>query len=353
MPFAIPTFAKIRDDLLRDLKNLLPEADVGVDSDFFIRATSVASAVEGLYQHQAWIVRQIFPDTADTEYLVLHARLRGLSRKAAVAAQGSLQVSGAPGAAVPSGLAVKIGEQTYTTTSASVIDGSGVATVSATASTSGVIGNVAAGTVATLMAAPAGVSSQASVVTMLGGVDAESDAELLARLLELIRRPPAGGNKYDYRRWALEVDGVSAAYVYPLRRGLGTVDVVITAAGGLPSASTIAATQAHIDDVRPVTAKHSLVLAATERTVNVTVAVQLSGLTLDTARPQIEAALAAYFAQLAPGETAVKSRIEGIVTDLAGVVDRAVTLPAANVVPVVDETKVEWVRLGTVTVGAL
>lgn len=75
------------------------------------------------------------------------------------------------------------------------------------------------------------------------------------RLLDIIRRAPAGGNKYDYRRWAMSVDGVTAAYVYPLRRGLGTVDVVITSADGLPSAEIIAATQAYIDDVRPVTAK--------------------------------------------------------------------------------------------------
>ncbi|WP_413462564.1 baseplate J/gp47 family protein [Kingella kingae] len=43
-----------------------------------------------------------------------------------------------------------------------------------------------------------------------------------------MRRPPAGGNQYDYKNWALSVDGVSSAYVYPLRRGLGTVDIAIT-----------------------------------------------------------------------------------------------------------------------------
>lgn len=57
----------------------------------------------------------------------------------------------------------------------------------------------------------------------------ETDAELLARLLEYIRRPPAGGNKYDYEKWALEVEGVRAAYCYPLAQGLGTVDVLIMA----------------------------------------------------------------------------------------------------------------------------
>ena len=68
MPFTVPAFSTIRDALLRDLKNQLPDAYVGPDSDYFIRATSVASAVEGLYQHQAWIVRQIFriPPTGST-----------------------------------------------------------------------------------------------------------------------------------------------------------------------------------------------------------------------------------------------------------------------------------------------
>lgn len=353
MPFAIPAFATIRDAMLRDLVNQLPDADTGPDSDFYLRASSVASAVEGLYQHQAWMVRQIFPDTADRDYLLLHARLRGLQLKPAVAASGLLQLNGVPGSAVAAGLAVKAGNQSYTTSASAVLDAAGVATVVIAANLAGTAANLPAGSQATLMAAPAGVSSQALLASMSGGVEAESDAELLARLLELIRRPPAGGNRYDYRRWALEVPGVSAAYVYPLRRGLGTVDVVVTSAGGLPSPATVAAVQAYIDDVRPVTAKNALVLAPTEKPANVSVLVQLAGTTLAVAGPLIQAAITGYFASLAPGEPAIKSRIEALVSAVPGVVDRSVTLPAANVLPVVDASKVEWVRLGSVTVGLM
>jgi uncharacterized phage protein gp47/JayE len=57
----------------------------------------------------------------------------------------------------------------------------------------------------------------------------ETDAELLTRLLEYIRRPPTGGNQYDYVKWALEVDNVKAAYCIPLGQGLGTVDIIILA----------------------------------------------------------------------------------------------------------------------------
>ena len=57
----------------------------------------------------------------------------------------------------------------------------------------------------------------------------EDDATLLARLLENIRRPPAGGNSFDYVNWALTIDNVKAAHCVPLGQGAGTVDVVIIA----------------------------------------------------------------------------------------------------------------------------
>jgi len=57
----------------------------------------------------------------------------------------------------------------------------------------------------------------------------ETDAAYLGRLLDYIRRPPAGGNKYDYVKWALQIDNVASAYCFPLAQGLGTVDVIILA----------------------------------------------------------------------------------------------------------------------------
>ncbi|WP_423197459.1 Baseplate protein J-like domain-containing protein [Cupriavidus sp. H19C3] len=353
MPFIVPTLTAIRDDLLRDLRAALPDADVGVDSDYFVRATSIASAVEGLYEHQAWLVKQIFPDTADSEYLALHARVRGLNYKSAVSAGGKIALTGTPNAAFDAGLVAKFGDASYTTTESGTLDATGNAVVSAAAQAAGIVGNLAAGTTGSLMAPPNGIVSKVTIVSMVGGVEVETDAELLARLLDLIRRPPAGGNRYDYRRWAMEVPGVSAAYVYPLRRGLGTVDVVITSAGELPSEATIQAVQTHIDDLRPVTAKNCLVLAPTPRIVDLSAFVQLSGLALEAARAQIATAEAAYFNQIEPGTTAYRSRIEAIISGISGVVDRQVVAPAGNVVPIVNEAVVEWLRLGNVQVQLL
>lgn len=353
MAYPLLTMTQIRADMLRDIRNLRPEADVGPDSDYFIRASSVASAVEGLYQHQAWMVRQIFPDTADHDYLLLHARLRGLAPKPAVTASGRMLLRGNPGSPIPAGVQGKWGDQLYISREAGRIGDGGTLTLAAAAMQAGLAGNAPDDARLELLAPPPGVQSTAVLTEMRGGVEEESDAELLVRLLDLIRRPPAGGNVHDYRRWALEVPGVHAAYVYPLRREPGTVDVVITAKNALPGQDLIRQVQARIDELRPVTASNSLVLAPTERAVDVVAALSLDGVGPAAFQPQLEAALAGFFAGLAPGERLVRSRLEALISDLPGVVDRQLISPAANVEPANDKDKVEWLRLGKVSARGL
>ncbi|ENZ9960254.1 baseplate J/gp47 family protein, partial [Salmonella enterica] len=119
MAYLTPAAEKIRADLLRDLKNQLPDADTGPDSDYYVRASSVASVAEGLYQHQAWVVRQIFPDTADSDYLLLHARTRGLQKKPPTTAKGTADISGSPGSTLPAGSQIR-GERLAVMTTADV-----------------------------------------------------------------------------------------------------------------------------------------------------------------------------------------------------------------------------------------
>ncbi|WMD23108.1 baseplate J/gp47 family protein [Achromobacter seleniivolatilans] len=351
MPFPVPAFSQIRSNLLRDLKNYRPDADVTTDSDFFIRATSVASSIEGLYQHQAWMVRQIFPDTADQEYLYMHAAVRGLNLKQAIPARGYLRLTGQPGKQVPEGLQAKRGDGVlYRVTASDHMPEAGSGLFAAEALTPGVTGNADDDTPVTLQVAPSGLDSDAKLFLMRGGVAQETDTELLARLLELIRRPPAGGNRHDYRRWAMEVEGVSDAFVYPLRRGLGTVDVAIVSGDGLPSQDTINRVLAYIDDVRPVTAKGCLIVAPTLRHVDVRVRTSLRDTSLELASIAINRALATQFDQIAPGAAWVRSQSEALVSNVAGVIDRHISSPTANIVPVVNADVIEWLRLGAVTV---
>jgi uncharacterized phage protein gp47/JayE len=351
MAFITPVVADIRDMLLRDIKNQLTDADVGPDSDYFIRASAVASVAEGLYQHQGWIVRQIFPDTADTDYLVLHARTRGLLRKPATTASGYADITGTANAKLPAGSQIKGDGVACMTTADATIGSDGKARVAVQASSTGASGNSVVAVQAALVSAPFGISSRVVVQPMTGGTDNESDSALLERLLDIIRRPPAGGNKYDYRRWALEVPGVSSAYVYPLRRGLGTVDVAITSGEALPSQAIIDRVQAHIDDVRPVTAKSSLVVSPSIRKVDFTLHVELDGITIEMAQQAISVAITDFVNRLSPGESLIRSQVEMMVSLTPGIKDRTLNDPAANVTAIVDSTHWEWLRPGIITVS--
>lgn len=356
MPLTIPAQADIAGDYLTEISNQLPDADTGEDSDYAVKANATASVVWGGYQYAAWVLRQAFPDTADTDWLVMHARLRGLIRKQATAAGGSVSFTGTKGTALASGLQFRIkGNSTlYQTTAAGALDDNGTATIAAKATTAGTSGNLAVGVTGTLVSAPSGVDSTVTVVSMTGATDVETDDELLTRLLDVMRQPAAGGNAHDYKVWAESINGVSGAWVFPLRRGLGTVDVVITATAGLPSDETLAAVQTYIDSVRPVTAKDCQVLAPTEKTVDVTVAVGISDdTTLDAVTESITTSLNNWFAALIPGQEAIVTQIGALISDTAGVLDYSITTPTGNVSPTVSETVVEWVRPGAFSLTQL
>ena len=349
--FIVPTLEEIRDSILRDYQTYYPNADISEDSDAYARASSLAACAEGIYAHQKWLIKQFFPDTADTAFLEKHAGLRGLRRRNATYAAGKgATVSGNPDAVIAVGLQIKTEDgRFYETTESAVISADGTAVVAVRSLATGAAQNIKTATKGSFMAAPVGVSSDVVLNDVVGGTNKESDSSLLERLLNKIRRPAAGGNRYDYKDWALDVDGVEQAYVYPLRRGLGTVDIAITADNDVPNDDTVRRAQAYIDDERPVTAKESKVVKPDVTKVNFNIQVKISGVSFNDIKTAIRNALTDYFNGLIPGDDLIVSQCEAVVSDLIGVVDRHFVAPNANRKADVIN-KIEWFRLGEITV---
>lgn len=350
MAYTTPNHAQIRDSILTSMLGLNSQIAVDADSDFYLRASGEASAVEGLYQHQAWIAKQIFPDTSDIEMLERHCAQRLIKRKAAIAATGTIRITGTAGADVP--IYTQANDSnglSYQTTVAATVGVGGSVDIAAVALLPGSLSNQSNNTAVTLTDAPIGVDSSAVLLTMGSGADVESPVALLARYLDIIRYPAAGGNKFDWRRWAKAVDGVVDAFVYDLRRGNGTVDVAIISTTGLPSAQLLADVAAYVDSVRPVGLRGWSIISPTAIAINVAANVTLTGSrSMAQVLADFTAALAIYINTKPPGTPILKSRIETILSNIEGVKDRVLTSPAANVAPVVDVTHLEWAQLGTV-----
>ncbi|GFO67873.1 hypothetical protein GMLC_14520 [Geomonas limicola] len=173
----------------------------------------------------------------------------------------------------------------------------------------------------------------------------ESDADLLARLLDYIRRPPAGGNKYDYVKWALSITNVKSAYCIPLAQGPGSVDLVIVAdistGSEVPSADLIAEVRAYVEDQRPVTAKYLRVLAP--EILPQDVIMTGSGPNYNAVQAALD--VASYLSGFAPGQPLYRSQL-GNIAILNGAEDYVVASPAVNVVPATMQT----IRPGAINV---
>lgn len=258
-------------------------------------------------------------------FLDLRAAERGLTRKAAAKAVGSVTFTGANGTIIPAGTEVSTGGQApvYFVTKTAVTVVGGKASVAVDAKTAGAAGNVGPGAVRAVVGALSGVLSVTNATAFDGGSDAESDAALSARLLEYVRKPATSGNANQYRQWALSVAGISDAKVYPIWNGPGTVKVVLLDDDKTAPASSVVTEVANfIAGVRPVGATVTVV-GATEVPINISGTYTLkAGAALADARAQIASGLTAYLKTLAFTDPIVRyTQIANVILNADAVVD--------------------------------
>lgn len=348
MPFNRPTLQEIISRTETDIASRLGLGPLLARSTLSVIARVLAGAAHHLFGYLDWIARQIMPDTAELEFLERWASIWGIQRKAASFAVGNVTFTGTNGTVIPAGTRLQRSDGAQYDTTADVTVASGTATVSVTAVTAGAAGNAAAAVGLTTVSPLSGVNSGVTVASggLTAGADTESDTSLRARLLDRIRQAPQGGASFDYTKWALQVAGITRAWVYPNYLGAGTVGVAVVtddAVGGpIPSAPVVASVQSYIDNLRPVTAQVT-VFAPVAKPLNLTIALTPNSTTVRTA---VAAELSDLLRRDAvPGGTILLSRIREAVSIAAGESDNTVTNPTANFTCATGELA----TLGTIT----
>ncbi len=311
---------RARADLVAALSNPAAKARVNIRGTLEWGLSAVlAGASHLLHGHLDWIARQVLPDTADDASLDRHAAIWGLTRRPAVEASGDVVLEGDNGTVVPVGWRIlRVGDGAVYLVDEEATVASGEVTVSVTAEAPGAAGDTAAGAAMRLESPIAGLASEGEVGEggLEGGVDVETDDALRARILARIASPPQGGAEADYEAWALAVSGVGRVWVVPAGLGAGTVVVrFITDDVDDPIPASVAAVQAYIDELAPVTAS-VYVLAPEALTVDLEVA-----LNPDTAdvRAAVEAELRSlFFREGEPGTTIANSQIRAAISAAEG-----------------------------------
>lgn len=352
MPYARPTLRELARQGLADMASALGTYAVLRASPLAAVVKAAAGLVDGLYGYLDWIARQAVPATAEGEFLVAWAALVGITRKGATAATGSAAFTGAPGSVLPEATRIiRADGVVFVTTALRTVDSGGSVTAPMRAETLGAVGNGPSGASLVIATSVVGVNaSGASSGLTTGGADEEEEEEFRQRMLDRFAAPPQGGTEADYRRWALEVPGVTRAWVTPGGAGAGTVVIYVmldsaqAAFGGFPQGSDGAAaaeTRApsaagdqlavadYIFPLRPATA-----LVYVVAPVAYPVDVRIADLAADTAetRAAITEALRGMFRrQGAPGGSTYQSDMIGAIAGADGVSRFSLLEPAGTV----------------------
>lgn len=296
-------------------------------SDIGIRLKVLAAEVHSLSAELNWLKAQMFPDTAQGEYLDLHAAQRGLERKSGVKATGDvdfyiaravnydIEIPAGTVCAASGGSPIKF----ETTDSATIFSGQLSANAPIRALEPGASGNVMSQKINVLVTPIPEVTEVRNDYATEDGTDPESDEQLRARIIDSYINIPNGTNKAYYISQALSVEGVAKVGVVPRGRGDGTVDVYISRADGTAPNSLIEEVRELLQEAREINVD---VDVKALNSIVCPVHMQLEtkmGYDFYDVRIACESAIRSYFDSLGGGESVYLSNIGEVVAHVEGV----------------------------------
>ncbi|MDC5385015.1 baseplate J/gp47 family protein [Acinetobacter baumannii] len=348
MAYPIKTFDQLRADIIQEIQNLTG-LTLDDEDDAAIRADGEAAVVEGLYHHQSYIQKQLFVATADEPFLYIHAKRLECPRNGGSKASGRVKATSNTAVTIPAGTKVTDGKGHYwLTLYKETLTANKPKEIQVIAEFEGVSWNFDGEQLLWVSPLP-GVAAQVDVIEISAGVDAEDVEAWRQRMMDKEALGLIRDREADLRRIVKDVPGVADVFIFPKRRGLGSLDVAITAAGNPPtppSSVLLALVQTALEeysgfwgDVRAY--------APTKEHLNITALV-----TGSVSQTDVEKVIRDYVGLIKPGETFVASTLVSQIRALPGVTDVQLT-PATNQAPTLNVFVTGWLRIGTLTVTML
>jgi len=239
--------------------------------------SAIAYEMEGAYSRFDKQLGIMFVNDSAGNYIDKRGEEYGIVRKEGTYARGECTFIGNKGAKVAIGdLCATTSGLLYNVTTGGTLGDSGMMVLPIRAVEIGDKYNVLAEEINTLPASINGITAVANVENILGGTARETDEALAERILARLQTPATSGNAYHYRLWAMDVEGVGDAKVFPLDNGPGTVTVMpITAEKRSPGEEILTKVTDYIDELRPIGATVTII-APQEVLINVTARINIS-----------------------------------------------------------------------------
>jgi len=349
-----PTLKELSERIFSDINAQVPNQDARLRNTVLnIIADALIGAAYELHGRLDIVADQTNILYCTGDNLDIYGSIWGISRKPPSRSTGTLTATGTNGSVIPVDTILNANGSKVTVIEEATI-ASGTAQLKVESINVGAGENKQLGTIFTLQSAIAGVNPSATVVSLTGGSDVETDENYRIRILDRLAQAPHGGCALDYKHWAIETPGVTRAWVAKGGRGVNSVDVRFTrdndpsCPGGIPLPSHVETVQAYINDEsrKPITAD-VLVLAPISVPVDITVDVLSPYNSKVTVNIQNE--LADLFnTRSFPGSTLHRSWIWDAVANATGTNHFVLTSPVTDLTFLTGQMP----TLGTVTLNA-
>ncbi|HCQ5570076.1 TPA: baseplate J/gp47 family protein [Clostridioides difficile] len=165
-----------------------------------------------------------------------------------------------------------------------------------------------------------GVTKITNTRSFEGGTDIETDEELKERFYKIQKNQAASGNKAHYETWALEVEGVYNAKIYPRWDGPGTVKVLIFGENNQAvDSEVIERCREHIEEEMPI-GPTLIVLTPTVLDISISATIKLeAGYTLDFVKESFLESINSYLINV--NKEIIYTKVSAILASIEGIHD--------------------------------
>ena len=276
-----------RDDFLRSLRNGLitiagiPNPNLTYGTDDYILGEAIGKIAELASLNGIASADAQMPDTATGSDLYRIAAIYSLALRPAGGSSGAIVLASSQTVGITSGQVLVVNGLRFQVSAGGTYSNGAIVPI--TSVDTGSATNLPAGTSLVWQSSPNFVAPTALVAApgLIGGIDAETDQGLRARLLARIQNAPGGGNWAQFAEAASNSSSaVQQAFVYPTYSGPSTVLIAVTGAptatSKLRSVNSIIVSQTVAPAIQAVTFEGVLQTVTTAQNVPINLSMGLS-----------------------------------------------------------------------------
>ena len=303
----------------RILDNIALDIDKREGSILNTFASANAMSLAKAYIEMGDILSLGFIEDTFDNYLDKRVSEFGVYRKKGTKATGQIKVTGDEGTVISNGTTFLCNDLKFVMLN-DVVIGEEDDICYVEAEEVGYKYNLSPNSIFTLIEPINGVKTLTNETAFKNGVDIETDEELRKRFIKVVNNPSTSGNKNHYEEWALEVNGVGRAIVYPLWDGNGTVKVMIVGNDNKPVLEEVITNcKLHIEENMPIGCQLT-VITPTNLDVAIVSSVELKeGYDKEEIKQEFEAKINEYLKSVTTELT--YSKVYGLLANILGVED--------------------------------